>query len=170
MPNLIADKEQQTREERIFTTQQEAKHLERRLLVSGEHRTANSALRSVCFMLHDLAQKYVPSSAQSFEDHQTFLACTKLLLDLGLRPPTAAYTNQSLNRAGRGIALNSFEYRHLKNKTIASLSVIADLIEKPSSVGSADFRRGMKEGFRRASDIAAAFLEEIEMDFESNDQ
>lgn len=152
----------------VFTTRREAQQLERQFLVCPSQRTANTSLRSICFMLHNLAQRYVPNSPQSFEDYNTLLACTNLMFELGLKPPTDAKINQGLNRAGTQIVMSSFQYRHLKNKAMASLSAIADLTEKPASVGSPDFRRGMLEAYRRASEIAISFLEEIETDF-SND-
>jgi hypothetical protein len=152
----------------VFTTRREAQQLERQFLVCPSQRTANTSLRSICFMLHSLAQRYVPNSPQSFEDYGTLIACTNLMFELGLKPPTDAKVNQGLNRAGKQIVMSSFQYRHLKNKAMASLSAIADLTEKPASIGSPDFRRGMLEAYRRASEIAISFLEEIEMDF-SND-
>lgn len=154
----------------VFTTRREAQHLERQFLVCPSQRTANTSLRSVCFMLHNLAQRYVPNTPQSFDDYNTLIACTNLMLEIGLKPPTDARTNQGLNRVGKQIVMSSFQYRHLKNKAMASLSAIADLTEKPASVGSPDFRRGMIEAYRRASDIAVSFLEEIEMDFTNDDE
>jgi hypothetical protein len=44
---------------------------------------------------------------------------------------------------------------------MASLAVIADLTERPAATGSSEYQRGMREGYRRASDIAVMFLEDI---------
>jgi hypothetical protein len=44
---------------------------------------------------------------------------------------------------------------------MASLSIIADLTERPVGNGSDDYRRGMREGYRRASDIAIMFLNDL---------
>jgi hypothetical protein len=158
------------RDEFVFTTREQAKTLERQFLVCPKQKTANTALRTICFMLHGLAQRYVPNTPQNFEDYATFIACTNLLFELGLKPPTDARTNQGLNKVGKHVVVSSFQYRHLKNKAMASLSAIADLTEKPASVGSSEFRRGMLEAYRRASDIAASFLEEIETDFSHDDE
>jgi len=155
------------RQRSIFTTQQEARNLERRLIVCPSQKTANAALRRACFLLHTLAQKHVPNTPANFDDYSTLLAATNILLELGLKPPIDTKLRQGINRLGDDIVINSFQYRHLKNKTIASLSVIADLAEKAASNGSADFRRGMREAFQRASDLAVAFLEEISTDFEA---
>lgn len=53
------------------------------------------------------------------------------------------------------------DYRQLRNKSIAGFATIADLTDKPAAVGSQDFQRGVREGYRRASDIAISFLEDI---------
>jgi hypothetical protein len=52
-------------------------------------------------------------------------------------------------------------YRQLRNKAIAGFATIADLTDKPAAVGSQEFQRGVREGYRRASDIAISFLEDI---------
>lgn len=156
------------RAQNIFTTRQEARNLERRLIVCPSQKTANAALRRACFLLHQLAQKHVPNTPANFEDYATLLSATNILRELGLKPPIDTKLQQGINRLGDDIVINSFQYRHLKNKTIASLSVIADLAEKAASNGSADFRRGMREAFQRASDLAVAFLEEISTDFEAS--
>ena len=70
-PEVAAQKKE--REYVIFVSKEEAKRVERQLLVSPENITANSALRRICLMLHDLAQKYVPSAAATFTDHSKLL-------------------------------------------------------------------------------------------------
>ena len=58
--------------------------------------------------------------------------------------------------------LNSFEYRYLRNKAIAGFATIADLTAKPSAVGTLDYQSGVREGYRRASEVAIIFLADIQ--------
>ena len=145
----------------VFTAKREAQKLERQLLVSPAHKTANSALRSICYMVHDLAQKYVPNAPNSFNDYSLLAHCTKLLTAMGFRPDINHELDSAVAGLGVEVVHNSFEYRHLRNKIMASLAVIADLTERPAATGSAEYQRGMREGYRRASDIAVMFLEDI---------
>lgn len=151
----------QQREQTIFTATKEAQQLERRLLVSPDNRTSNSVLRSTCYLLHALAQKYVPDSPSTFEDYTCLLHCVKLLQSLGLKPELNPFVNSAVENIGVEIIRNSFEYRHLRNKIMASLSIIADLTDRPPNTGSAEYQKGMREGYRRASDIAISFLSDI---------
>jgi len=152
---------QQLREKAVFTAKKEAQRLERRLLVCDEHRTVNAAFRRICYMLHSMAQKYVPDSATTFSDYKALLYCTKLLQSMGFKPPLSPEMDASAEDVSLEIVRNSFEYRHLRNKIMASLSIIADLTERPAGMGSLDYQRGMREGYRRASDIAIMFLDDI---------
>jgi hypothetical protein len=149
------------RTQEVFTAKREAQRLERQLLVSPAHKTANSALRSICYMLHDLAQKYVPSTPNTFNDYACLTHCTKLLKSMGFRPDISPELDSAVAGLGLEVVHNSFEYRHLRNKIMASLAVIADLTERPAATGSSEYQRGMREGYRRASDIAVMFLEDI---------
>lgn len=159
-PEVAAQKKE--REYVIFVSAEEAKKIERQLLTSPENLTANSALRNICFILHSLVQKYVPNSATTFDDHTRLLRCTKLLQELGLKPEILPSISAAISGEDMAIIRSSFEYRQLRNKMIAGLSVIADLIERPASPGTQDYQKGVREGYRRASEIAAKFLEDID--------
>lgn len=159
-PEVVAQKKE--REYAIFVSKEEAKRLEKQLLVSADNLTANRALRSICFMLHALAQKYVPNAATTFDDHANLLHCTKLLQELGLKPFISPQLDAEVSGVSIEVVRSSFEYRQLRNKMIAGLSVIADLTERPASPGTAEYQSGLREGYRRASEIAALFLEDID--------
>lgn len=146
----------------VFVSKAEAQKLERQLLVSPENRTINHALRKICYMLHALVQKYVPNSAATFDDHSTLVYCTKLLQDMGLKPEISPQMDSSVAGVSVDVIRSSFEYRQLRNKMVAGLSVIADLTERPASPGTPDYQCGIREGYRRASEIAAIFLEDID--------
>lgn len=158
---LSAPTPKQQRERAVFTAEKEARQLERRLLVSPENRTANAAFRRICYLLHSLAQKYVYESPNTFADYTCLLHCTKLLQGLGFKPELNPAVDAAAGGVGVEVIRNSFEYRHLRNKIMASLSIIADLTERPVGNGSDDYRRGMREGYRRASDIAIMFLNDL---------
>lgn len=154
-------KQKQQREEKIFTARREAQELERRLLVSPENRTSNAVLRRTCYLLHALAQKYISDSPTTFDDYTCLMHCTKLLQSIGLKPESNPFLNTAVTTLGPEIIRNSFEYRHLRNKILASLSTIADLTGRAVSSGNPDFQRGMREGYRRASEVAIMFLDDI---------
>lgn len=158
-PAVKANKLQ--REQTIFTAVKDAQHLEKQLLVSDKNRSVNSAFRRVCYLLHELAQKYVPNNAATFNDYNKLLHCTKLLQSLGFKPPLDSNFDAAVSEMSLEIIRNSFDYRHLRNKMMASLAIIADLPERPAGTGSSDFQRGMREGYRRASDIAVMFLADL---------
>lgn len=149
------------RRESVFTAADAAKRLEKQLLVSPENKTVNSALRTICYILHELAQKYVTDTPNTYSDYACLVHCTQLLQNMGLKPETNYAIDAAVNDLGAEIIHNSFEYRHLRNKIMASLSIIADLTDRPSAAGHAEYRRGMREGYRRASDIAITFLQDI---------
>jgi hypothetical protein len=158
-PSPVEQKHQ--REKQIFTSRQEAQVLEKRLLVSNENRTSNAAFRRVCYILHNLAQKYVVNSPATFNDYNSLLHCTKLLEELGFKPELAPGMDAAAQSVGKEVIHNSFEYRHLRNKTLASLAILADLIDRPAGTGTPEYQRGMREGYRRASDIAIMFLNDL---------
>ena len=143
------------------TAKKTAQKIEKELLVSAEHKTVNAAFRRICYLLHSLAQKYVPDAPSTFADYKSLLYCTKLIESMGLRPELSPEFDAAAGDVSLEIIRNSFEYRRLRNKILASLSVIADLTERPASPGSLDYQRGMREGYRRASDIAVMFLDDI---------
>ena len=151
----------QERKSAVFTAKRKAQEIERRLLVGPEHKTVNAALRRICFTLHVLGQKYIHDAPHSFDDYLHLVNCTKLLQEMGLKPISGANLKAALSAPATEMVVNSFEYRHLRNKIMASLSVIADLTEKATGSGSAEYQRGVREGYRRASDIAIMFLEDL---------
>ena len=158
-PSVTAQKSQ--REKAIFTAVKEAQQLEKQLLVSDDNRNANVAFRRVCYLLHELAQKYVPSNPTAFEDYEKLTHCTKVLQSMGFKPALNAQMDSSVTGMSLEVIRNSFEYRHLRNKIMASLSIIADLTERPTGNGTADYQRGIREGYRRASEVAVMFLDDI---------
>jgi hypothetical protein len=151
----------QERDYSVFVALKEVQQLERQLIVSPENRTINAALRNVVFLLLDLAQKYVPNTAATFSDYSHLTHCIKLLQEMGLKPQIAAKLDAAVAGVSADIVYNSFEYRQLRNKIKACLAVVADLTERPAAAGSKEFQRGVREGYRRASDIAVLFLEDI---------
>lgn len=159
-PEVVAQKRE--RDYVIFVSKEEAKKLERQLLTNPQNITANSALRNICFMLFALVQKYVPNSAATFDDYAKLLHCTKLLQELGLKPEILPKIKATAAGVDIDVVRSSFEYRQLRNKMIAGLSVIADLTERPASPGTMEYQSGIREGYRRASQIAATFLEDID--------
>jgi hypothetical protein len=150
------------RDDSVFVAKNEAQKLERKLLVSPENKTVNSALRKICYVLHALVQKYVPNSAATFEDYSALLHCTKLLQDMGLKPEISSKIDADVSGLSVDVVYSSFEYRQLRNKMMAGLSVIADLTERPATPGTPEYQRGVREGYRRASDIAVLFLEDLD--------
>jgi hypothetical protein len=154
--------QKQERDYVVFAAQEEVRALERRLLVSPENKTVNTAFRKVCYLLLQLAQKHVPSSVGTHADYVLLLHCIRLLQDMGFKPDIEPEIDADAGQISPEIARSSFEYRRLRNKIMASLSLIADLPEKPVSPGTPDFQAGVREGYRRASDIAVLFLEDID--------
>lgn len=144
--------------EAVALARQQAQRLEKKLLLAPENRTAVVAMRAVCYLLLQLTQKYVTKSPRAYRDYEQMLHCTRILRELGFNPPSAAETAADTGARNTDAVLNSQDYRYLRNRAIACLATIADLTEKPTAGGTADFQRGMREGYRRASDIAATFL------------
>lgn len=163
MAVLTSDREQlqKERDYSLFVAGKEVQHLERQLIVSPDNRTANAALRNIAYMLLRLAQKYVPNTAGTFNDHSEVLHCIKLLQELGFKPEIEARHDRAVAGISVSVIRNSFEYRQLRNKIKACLAIIADLTERPAAPGTHDYQKGIREGFRRASDIAVLFLDDI---------
>ena len=146
------------RAETIAASSRAAAQLEKQLLLSPKNRTAVAVLRNVCYALLRIVQKHVTRASRSQSDYADVLQLVRILQELGFKPPQ----NEEFAAEGRAISaaavLNSRDYRYLRNRAIACLSTIADLTEKPPSSGTPDYQRGMREGYRRASEIAAKFL------------
>lgn len=159
---VVVQAQKQERDYVVFAAREEVRTIERQLLVSPENKTVNTAFRKICYLLLGLVQKYVPNSVATHADYALLLHCIRLLQDIGFKPDIDPLLDADAGQISPEITRNSFEYRRLRNKIRASLSVIADLPEKPASPGTPDFQRGLREGYRRASDIAVLFLEDID--------
>lgn len=120
-----------------------------------------SALAQLCLALHRLAQKYVPRTPTAFQDFDALTQATKALQKLGLNPDLCADICAPAKAVENAVILNSPEYRRLQNRFIAALATIADMTEKNSPPGHPEYQRGVREGYRRASDIAILFLEDL---------
>ena len=119
-------------------------------------------LMNICRLLHKLAQKYVPNSAQSFIDFDALAQATSALQRMGIKLRVAAEMCAPTKAIDRAVVLNSPEYRELRNKFIAALATIADITDKNTPPGTTEYQRGVREGYRRASDIAILFLEDVQ--------
>lgn len=131
-------------------------------LRNKEKRSPENDIKSVCTTLLRIAQRYVPAGPTAYPDFSELVRCVKILKALGLNPEIAERFSAPVSAAGNEVVINSFDYRHLRNKSIAGFATIADLTEKPAAVGSPEFQKGVREGYRRASDIATLFLEDIQ--------
>lgn len=153
----------QLKEERdyaVFVSRKEAQNIERRLLVSPPHKTVNAALRRICYTLLALADKHVPATGAAIEDRVALANCVDTLQKMGLKPDISAVLRLD-TAICEDTVQHSFVYRQLRNKMIAGLSVIADMVERPASPGTKEFQRGVREGYRRARDTAVMFLEDV---------
>lgn len=153
------------REESVAQAKRAAQKLEKQLLLSPKNKTAVIAMRAVCYMLLQLAQRYIPKSPKTYCDYEQLLHCIRLLQELGFNPPIAPETAADSTACAEDAVTNSRAYRYLRNQAIACLATIADLTEKPTAAGPPEYQRGMREGYRRASDIAVVFL----TDFDAGD-
>lgn len=122
----------------------------------------NDEIVQICNSLLRLAQTYVPRGPSTLGDFLEVVQCAKTLQKIGLNPSVAANYTAVVRSTGDEIITNSLLYRQLRNKSIAGFATIADLTEKPAAVGSAEFQHGVREGYRRASDIAMMFLEDVQ--------
>jgi hypothetical protein len=159
--NAQQEQLKQERDYSLFAARKEVRKLERELIVNPENRTANAALRSIAYMLLQLAQKYVPNTTGAFADHSDLVYCIKLLQEMGFKPEITSKFDSAVSSVSLNVIRNSFEYRQLRNKIKACLAVIADLTDRPAAAGTQDYQKGIREGYRRASDIAVLFLEDI---------
>ena len=126
------------------------------------HRTASAELTGLCIALHTLAQKYVPNTPQAFSDFDALLQVTHALRQLGLTPDIAPKIKAAAVSTDNAAVLSSQDYRNLRNKAIAALATIADFTGKNTPPGNVDYQNGVREGSRRASDVAILFLEDIQ--------
>jgi hypothetical protein len=125
-------------------------------------RSKSAELTSLCISLHTLAQKYVPNTPQSFSDFDELLQVTHTMRQLGVQPALASKIKAAAVSTDNAAVLSSQDYRNLRNKAIAALATIADFTGKNTPPGNADYQNGVREGYRRASDVAILFLEDIQ--------
>jgi hypothetical protein len=119
-------------------------------------------LLNICRLLHQLAQRYVPRTPQAFVDFDSLTHATKTLQRMGMEVIVASDICAPTKSVERGVVFNSPEYRELRNKFIAALATIADMTDKNTPPGDPEYQRGVREGYRRASDIAILFLEDVQ--------
>lgn len=147
-----ADREKFVRITRETATRREIKR---------QQKTAGEELAHLCLTLHQLAQKYVPRSAQTFRDFDSLTRATRAMQKIGLKPSVAADVAAPASVVETSVVLNSPEYRRLQNRFVAALATIADMPEKNTPPGHPEYQKGVREGYRRASDIAILFLEDL---------
>lgn len=137
---------------------------ERRDIKNQTRETAppTSEIVNLCLLLHDIAQRHVPRTPQAFRDFDALTHATKALQRMQLAPVVAADMCAPTQTVDNAVVVNSPEYRSLRNKFIAVLSTIADMTDKNNPPGNPDYQSGVREGYRRASDIAILFLEDIQ--------
>lgn len=131
--------------------------------VKQRQKSAGDELVNLCLTLHRLAQKYVPRSAQTFRDFDALVRVTRALQKIGLKPDLAPDVAAPTQTVETTVVLNSPEYRRLYNRFVAALATIADMTEKNTPFGHPEYQRGVREGYRRASDIAILFLEDLQI-------
>lgn len=140
--------------------------------MAAAHQTDNTRSRNyaqtdtpkiinLCLMLHKLAQKYVPRTPQTFRDFDALTQVSRALQKMGVNIKLAADVCAPAQAVETAVVLNSPEYRLLHNRFVAALATIADMTERNSPPGSFEYQRGVREGYRRASDIAILFLEDL---------
>lgn len=123
---------------------------------------ALSELKRACRVLHGLAQLHVPNSPKTFESFSLLMRLTAVLQQLGLEPEPVTPGIEAHMLAASNIVTSSAEYRLLKNKYLAALATLADLSSRGVPPGSDDYQNGVREGYRRASEIAILFLEDAQ--------
>jgi hypothetical protein len=151
------------RENFVFTTRSRAKIREVDLTIQTKNARARGYdLKQLCNTLHRLAQKYVPNNASTFKDFADLVEITRALQQLDVKLDVAANVCAPVSAVDNATVINSHEYRYMRNKAIAALATIADLTTKASPPGAVEYQRGVREGYRRASEVAVLFLEDIQ--------
>jgi hypothetical protein len=163
MSSLELAQQKIERENFIFTTRSRAKIREVDLTIQAKTaRIAGCDLKNLCHTLHRLAQKYVPNSAHTFKDFSDLVEVTRALQKLNVPLDVASSISAPVSAVDNSVVINSHEYRYMRNKAIAALATIADLTTKAAPPGAVDYQRGVREGYRRASEVAVLFLEDIQ--------
>lgn len=139
-----------------------ARQIELDMLQRTASKGVISELSQICCALLAIAQKYVPNTPTAFVDAADVAKCAKALEGMSLRPKLEPHFKAHVAGMKANIVLNSFEYRYLRNKAIAGFATLADLTSKPSAVGTLDYQSGVREGYRRASEVAIIFLSDIQ--------
>jgi hypothetical protein len=145
----------------VFMSRRRARALEKKLLVSPRHRNVNASLRRVCYTLYDVLKQSMRLGFVPEQEFTTLTYCGKILKNMGLQPRVNAETDKSLEDMRLDVIRHSFDYRNIRNKMVASLSIIADLPSRGVSAGTEDFQAGMREGYKRASQVAVMFLDDL---------
>lgn len=119
-------------------------------------------LTVLCQALLYVAQKYTPTGPDTYTDAATVIQCGKQLQQMGCSLEMVPQFNAPTHDTHKSdMILTSVEYRYLRNKSIAGFATIADLGLKTPSLGSADYVAGLRAGYKRASDLAISFLEDV---------
>jgi len=147
----------------VKLTRNEARRREERSNIKKAAGVTELEITNLCLILHELAQRYVPRSAQTFRDFDALTQATRALQKLGLNPALEADVCAPTKSVETAVVTNSPEYRKLRNRFIAALATIADMPEKTTPPGAPEYQRGVREGYRRASDIAILFLEDVQL-------
>ncbi len=153
------------KKERDATVSRSVRHAAVRQQQLDEHMHfvgLNDELKQICFTLLRIAQHYVPAGPAAFLDAAELVRCLRILQAMGFNPQISERFSAPVDTTTNEVVTNSFDYRQLRNKAIAGFATIADLTAKSPAVGVAEFQRGVREGYRRASDIAVMFLEDIQ--------
>lgn len=121
-----------------------------------------SELQHICATLLEVAQKYVPKTPGAYVDADSVTRCANALREMAMQPVLMPQFTAAVDSMGPKCVINSFEYRYLRNKAIAGFATIADLTTKPSAGGTFEYQNGVREGYRRTSEIAIMFLNDIQ--------
>lgn len=148
------------REATIRAAKSKAQRREKKLSAMGVTR---ELLEQISLELLRIAQKHISAGPSSYSDAAELLRCARILKDAGLQPVMNPRFTAAAESTTNNIVTNSITYRYLRNKSIAGFATIAELTDKPAAIGSADFQKGVREGYRRASDIAVMFLDDIQI-------
>lgn len=129
--------------------------------------TTQDELVHLCVFLHGLVQKL--ASKMDLQTTSEFQTCTKVLRQLNVPLEiqsnfTAAHADALSSDPGDRVIISSPRYRLLKNRAIAALATVADLSARSIPKGDESYRAGMAAGYAHASEIAAAFLEDIHVE------
>jgi hypothetical protein len=117
-----------------------------------------TTLRAVCVVLQAIAQKYVPDSA--FEDRSNLVQCLNIMQELGVNCTPKTKFAQFFEEKDTDKC--SLSYRLLKSRAVAALATIADLDKKCFDRQGNEYKNGMRDAYKRASEIAIMFLADIQ--------